>query len=159
MVFSRSEVYLNSKAIEHVGLDKTNQPWLKRDAGGRPTGIVDIAGANAVRNAAKFLDAPNGGRANLPMDVIVASQMAMLHDLNKSGLTASGGDCTFEDLYRQIQSQGKTFMRFFCFRTAPAGGRGATALDQQIAALPRLNNVHGDNSQEHAHRGELIANN
>src|SRR2546423_628063 len=62
MVFSRSEAYLNSKAIEAVGLDKMNQPWIKRDAGGRPTGIVEIAGANAVRNAAKFLDAPNGGR-------------------------------------------------------------------------------------------------
>src|SRR5438093_10209649 len=62
MVFSRSEVYLNSKAIDAVGLDKMNQPWIKRDPGGQPTGIVEIAGANAIRNAAKFLDAPNGGR-------------------------------------------------------------------------------------------------
>jgi len=157
MVFSRSEVYLNSKAIETVGLDKMNQPWIKRDAGGRPTGIVDIAGANAVRNAAKFLDAPNGGRANLPMDVIVASQMAMLHDLNKAGLTASGGDCTFEDLYRQFQSQGKTFMRFFCFRTAPAGARGG-GLDQQIAAIPRLKYFDGDEWQDHVNWGERIGN-
>ena len=158
MVFSRSEVYLNSKAIEAVGLDKMNQPWIKRDASGRPTGIVDIAGANTVRNAAKFLDAPNGGRANLPMDVIVASQMAMLHDLNKAGLTGSGGDCTFEDLYRQFQSQGKTFMRFFCFRTAPAGGRGGGGLDQQIAAIPSLKYFDGDEWQDHVNWGERIGN-
>src|SRR5436309_8641585 len=97
MVFSRSEVYLNSKAIETVGLDKMNQPWIKRDAGGRPTGIVDIAGANAVRNAATFHDAPNGGRANLPIDVIVASLMAMLHELDKAVLTAAGCDYSAAD--------------------------------------------------------------
>jgi hypothetical protein len=159
MVFSRSEVYLNSKAIEAVGLEKMNQPWIKRDAGGRPTGIVDIAGANAVRNAAKFLDAPNGGRANLPMDVIVASQMKMLHDLNKAGLTASAGDCTFEDLYRQFQSQGKISMRFFCQRTAPAGGRGgAGGIDQQITAIGRLKYFDGDEWQEHVNWGERIGN-
>ena len=35
MVFSRSEAYLNSKAIEAVGLDKMNQPWIKRDGSGK----------------------------------------------------------------------------------------------------------------------------
>ena len=74
-------------------------------------------------DAAKFLDAPNGGKANLPMDVIVASQKVMLKDLAKAGLTASGGQCLWEDLYRQFQKEGTASMRFFC----PAdGGRRRT---------------------------------
>jgi hypothetical protein len=158
LVFSRSEVYLNSKAIEAVGLEKMNQPWIKRDAAGRPTGVLDIAGANAIRNAAKFLDAPNGSRANLPKDVVVASQMAMLHDLNKAGLTGSGGACTYEDLYREFQSQGKNFMRFFCFLTAPAEGRGGGGLDALIAGIPKLRYHDGDEWQDHSNWGERFGN-
>ena len=157
LVFSRSEFYLNGKAIEAVGLDKMNQPWIKRDARGRPTGVLDIAGAGVIRDAAQFLDAPNGERANLPRDVIVASQFAMLRDLNKAGLTASGGDCTFEDLYSEFQAQGKNFMRFFCFRTAPAG-RGAGGLDQMIGAIPKLKYFDGNLWQDHVNWGERINN-
>lgn len=155
--FSRGEVYLNSKAIEMVGLDKMNQPWINRDANGRPTGVVGIAGANAVEDAAKFLDAPNGQQARLPKDVIIENQMVMLHDLNKAGLTASGGACVFEDLYREFQSQGKMFMRFFCFHTPPQG-RGAAGLDQQIAAIPKLRYHDGDEWEDHSNWGERIGN-
>lgn len=158
--FSRGEVYINSKAIEAVGLDKMNQPWIRRDASGRPTGILDITGANAFEDAAKatgFLDAPNGQQAKLPKEVIVASQMAMLRDLNKAGLTASGGACTFEDLYRDFQREGKTFMRFFCFRTAPAG-RGAGGLEQQMAAISKLRYHDGDEWQDYANWGERLSN-
>ena len=48
------------------------------------------------------------------MDVIVASQKAMLRDLAMAGLTASGGQCLWEDLYRQFQREGTASMRFFC---------------------------------------------
>src|SRR5688572_23262700 len=87
--FSRAETFLNSKAIEAVGLEKMNEPWIHRDASGRVTGVIDVAGNGRVRNLAKFLDAPNGQRANLPMNVIVASQRSMLRDLNRAGLTSS----------------------------------------------------------------------
>src|ERR1700681_663763 len=43
--FSRGEVYVNSKAIEMTGLEKMNQPWIKRDASGRATGVIAINGA------------------------------------------------------------------------------------------------------------------
>jgi predicted amidohydrolase YtcJ len=152
--FSRAETFLNSKAIEAVGLDKMNQPWIQRDSAGRPTGIISAGGGGIVRNAAKFLDAPNGQRANLPRDVIVASSLAMLRDLNKAGLTASGGACQFEDLYREFESQGRASMRFFCFRTAPAGGRGAGGVDQQIAAIPTLRYHDGNHWQDFTNWGE-----
>ncbi len=157
--FTRAETYVNSKAIEAVGLETMNQPWILRDANGRATGIIAVAGNGAVRNAAKFLDAPNGGQANLPPDVIVANQMAMLRDLARAGLTASGGGCTFEDLYRQFQREGKASMRFFCFRTAPGGGRGGGpgALEQQLAAIPALRYHDGDEWMDHSNWGEGLS--
>jgi predicted amidohydrolase YtcJ len=151
--FSRAETFLNSKAIDAIGLDTMKQPWIMRDAGGRPTGVIAVEGNGAVRDAANFLDAPNGERANLPQDVIVASSRAMLRDLNRAGLTTSGGECVFEELHRQFQRETGPAMRFFCFRTAP-GGRGAGALEKQIAALPALRYHDGDEWQDHVNWGE-----
>jgi predicted amidohydrolase YtcJ len=151
--FSRAETFLNSKAIDAVGLDKMNQPWIMRDAKGRPTGVIGVGGNGPVRDAAKFIDAPNGARANLPRDVIVASSLAMMRDLNQAGLTASGGDCVWEDLYREFQRDGRASMRFFCLRTAP-GGRGAGGLEKQIAAIPTIRYHDGDEWQDHTNWGE-----
>ena len=142
--FTRSEQYLNSKAIDAVGLEKMNQPWIMRDASGRATGITGVAGRNTIVDAANFLDAPNGGKANLPMDVIVASQKTMLRDLAKAGLTASGGQCLWDDLYRQFQKEGTASMRFFCAKSVTTGGRGAGALEKQIAELPSMRFHDGD---------------
>ena len=85
-----------------------------RDAKGRATGITGVQGRNAIVDAGKFLDAPNGGKANLPMDVIVASQKVMLRDLAKAGLTASGGQC-----------RGRTCIASFSARARPACGSSA----------------------------------
>ncbi len=151
--FTRSEEYLNSKAIEATGLEEMDEPWIRRDANGRATGIFGAAGRNIIVRAGAFLDAPNGGRANLPMDVIEASQKVMLRDLAMAGLTASGGSCQWEELYRQFQREGTASMRFFCFRTAP-GGRGAGAREKQLAALPSLRYHDGDEWLDHSNWGE-----
>ena len=155
--FSRAETFLNSKAIDTIGLDKMDQPWIVRDAKGRPTGVILVAGNGAVRNAGNFLDAPNGARANLPRDVIRASSLAMMRDLNSAGLTASGGDCVWEDLYREFQKEGRASMRFFCMRGAPGGGRGAGALEKQIASLAEMRFHQGDEWQTLTTYGENIA--
>jgi predicted amidohydrolase YtcJ len=118
--------------------------------------VIEVAGNGTVRNLAKFIDAPNGQRANLPRDVVVSSSLAMLRDLNRAGLTASGGDCTWDDLYREFQKEGKQTMRFFCMTSAP-GGRGAGALEKQIAALPTLGFFKGDEWQDTTTYGENIA--
>ena len=104
--FTRAETYLNSKAIDAIGLDKRTEPWVYRDASGRPTGIVENAGAAAVRNAAGFLK-------TLPKEIFEASQMTMLKDFAKAGLTASGGSCDFEDIYKGWAREGRLSMRFF----------------------------------------------
>ena len=137
-----------------LGLETKTEPWIMRDAKGRATGITGVAGRNAIVDAANFLDAPNGGKANLPMDVIVASQKVMLRDLAKAGLTASGGQCTWEDLYRQFQREGTASMRFFCAKTVTTGGRGAGMLDKQIAELATLRYHDGDEWMENSNYGE-----
>ena len=64
------------------------------------------------------------------MDVIVASQKMMLKDLNKAGLTASGGQCLWEDLYREFQRQGRPACgSSVCARHCE--GRGAGALEKR----------------------------
>ena len=39
--FTRAETYLNSRAVEVLGLAKRTDPWIKRDASGQPTGVLD----------------------------------------------------------------------------------------------------------------------
>jgi predicted amidohydrolase YtcJ len=152
--FTRSEQYLNSKAIDVLGLEQRKEPWIMRDAKGRATGVTGVAGRNVLFNEAKFLDAPNGGKANLPMDVIVASQKVMLRDLAMAGLTASGGQCLWEDLYRQFQREGTASMRFFCQKTVAGGGRGAGAQEKMIAQLPMLRFHDGDEWMDNSNYGE-----
>jgi predicted amidohydrolase YtcJ len=146
--FTRVETYLNSKAIEAIGLDKMTDPWIKRDASGRPTGVAEDAGAARVRNAAGFLK-------SVPKEIFESSQMAMLKDLNRAGLTASGGSCDFEDIYREWARQGRASMRFFCFRTAQ-GGQGAAAVDKVLAQIPTLKYFDGDEWQDHVNWGERL---
>ena len=155
--FTRSQQYLNSRAIDKLGLEKWTDPWIERDAKGRATGVTGVAGREKIYDAAAFLEAPNGGRANLPREVIIASQFAMLRDLNAAGLTASAGDCTWEDLYREFEAQGKTFMRFFCQKTAAGGGRGG-GLDQQIANIAKLKFFDGTPWMENVNWGERLTN-
>ena len=143
--FTRAETYLNSKAIEAIGLDKRTEPWVMRDASGRPTGIVENAGAGVVRNAAGFLK-------GVPKEIFESSQMAMLKDLGKAGLTASGGSCDFEDIYQGWAREGRLSMRFFCFR-APSGAN----VEERFAAIPKLRYHDGDEWIDHANWGEGLA--
>ena len=151
--FTRWAQYLNSKAIEQLGLDKMTEPWIERDASGRPTGITRVAGRNILFNKAGFLKTENGGKAELPADVIKNNQKLMLKDFAVAGLTASGGQCMWEDLYREFQREGTASMRFFCFRTVEGGGRGAT-LDSQIAQLAKLRYHDGDEWMDYSNYGE-----
>jgi predicted amidohydrolase YtcJ len=147
--FTRERTYVNSRAIAAVGLDKITEPWVVRDSAGRPTGVIDGDGGTAqIRNAAGFLK-------NLPKDIFEASSMTMLRDLASSGLTASGGGCQYEDIYRQWQKQGRLSMRFFCFRTAGGGGRGG---GDQIAAIQKLRYFDGDEWIDHVNWGERVVN-
>jgi predicted amidohydrolase YtcJ len=143
--FTRAETYLNSRAIEILGLEKRTDPWILRDANGRATGVIENAGAGTVRNAAGFLK-------DVPKDIFEKSQMQMLRDLASAGLTASGGSCDFEEIYRGWAKEGRLSMRFFCFRTP----QGATP-EQRFAAIPSLRYHDGDEWLDHSNWGEGLA--
>ena len=51
--FTRCCTYVNSKTIEAMGLDKKTDPWIQRDAKGRPTGIISVEGAGAQSAAGR----------------------------------------------------------------------------------------------------------
>ena len=154
--FTRAEQYLNSKAIDAKGSRRERTRGSARRQGSRDR-HHRRAGPQHHRRRGRFLDAPNGGKANLPMDVIIASQKVMLKDLAKAGLTASGGSCTWEELYRQFQREGTASMRFFCQKTATGGGRGAGAQEKMIAQLATLRYHDGDEWMDNSNYGERLA--
>ncbi len=154
--FTRVETYLNSKAIEAIGLEKRTDPWIKRDASGRATGIVEDAGAGVVRNAAGFLN-------RIPKEIFETSQMTMLKDFQKAGLTSSGGSCDFPKEYRAWQQQGRLSMRFFCLHspTVPGGTQGlqgAALVDKLLPEIPKAKYFDGDEWMSNANWGERLYN-
>ena len=148
--FTREQTFVNSKAIEVTGMEALKEPWVLRDPSGRATGVIDgDQGGARIRNAAGFLKA-------LPKDIFESSSMQMLKDFSRAGLTASGGGCQYEDIYRQWQRDGKAAMRFFCLRTAP-GGAGRS-VDDIIADIPKVRYFDGDEWIDHTNWGERLVN-
>jgi predicted amidohydrolase YtcJ len=123
--FTRCCTYVNSKTIEAMGLDRRNEPWIERDSSGRPTGVIKVEGADEISDA----------RPAAPNEQHEPGNMAMIRELNRSGLTAVGGPCPADDAtaYRRWSSEGRLNMRFYCTTSIPS------RTPQQIdAAIPRL---------------------
>jgi predicted amidohydrolase YtcJ len=126
--FTRCCTYVNSKTIEVMGLDKKTDPWIQRDAKGRPTGIIAVAGAAAISKA----------RPDAPAETYDAGSVAMWKDMARAGLTTVGGPCPAEDIdsYRKWASEGRLNMRFYCNASVPA--RNPQQADATIAQIPQL---------------------
>ena len=126
--FTRCCTYVNSKTIEAMGLDKKTDPWIQRDASGRPTGIIGVDGAGAISRAR-----PGG-----PESLYESGAMAMIKDMNRAGLTTVGGPCPAEDVdaYRKWAGEGRLTMRFYCNVSVPA--RNPMQADATIAQIPQL---------------------
>ena len=124
--FTRAETYLNSRAVEAIGLDKMTEPWIRRDASGRPTGVVDAPGANRV----------SGVIPKPTTELVEKNSLAMIRELNASGLTASGGSCPAAVLpiFRTMAREGRLNKRFFCLVSAPMGNNADTV----TKSLPRI---------------------
>ena len=127
--FTRAETYLNSIAIEKIGLEKMNEPWIMRDASGRSTGVVDAIGANRVSSVIPKPDQRN----------FETNSMAMIRELNASGLTASGGPCPEDVLkvYKEWGQQGKLNKRFYCLVAVPMGNTAERVTEQ----LPKIADI------------------
>ena len=149
--FTRGETYVNSKAIEVLGLEARTEPWIKRDASGKSTGVIDalipggFAGGNEVT-------------AKIPrptLQDVERNSMAMIKELNAVGLTASSGTCPdeFVPIFRGWAREGRLNKRFFCI---VAANTGASA-DVVTKALPQVGAFKlftGDNWVDHIAYGE-----
>ena len=128
---SRAETFVNSKAIEMTGLEKMTDPGIVRDANGRATGVVHGGGAMSGTPASGWMPRTASACGACSDEAIRASSIAMMNDLNKAGLTASGGGCQCEELHRELKR-----MRFFCFndrarRTRRRSDREAVGADSR----------------------------
>src|SRR5688572_18238801 len=151
--FTRAETYVNSRAIEILGLEKMTDPWVKRDAGGRSTGVIDasdVPGFAGANQAAGVVPRPT-------LKEVEANSMAMIRELNAVGLTASGGTCPdeFVPIFRQWAREGRLNKRFFCLVSLPIG----PSADAVTKALPQIANFklfQGDNWVDHFAYGENL---
>ena len=148
--FTRAETYVNSRAIDILGLEKRTDPWIMHDAGGRSTGVINAAGAGfaGANEVAAVIPHPT-------LQDVERNAMAMIRELNSVGLTASGGTCPdeFVPIFRGWAREGRLNKRFFCL---VAMNTGATA-DAVTKALPEIAAVklfQGDNWVDHFAYGE-----
>jgi len=147
--FSRCCAFMNGKAIDQLGIDAIKEPWVERDAAGKPTGRVNDPGLGQV--AAKIQPKAK--------DPYAVSALAMIKDLNRAGLTTAGMvGCSDEqkDAYREMQRKGELTFRLMCM-VGPAPGDPATNLQSQVASLGRIRLFQGDNYIDDTLVGETLA--
>lgn len=148
--FTRAETYLNSRAVETLGLAKRKDPWITRDAGGEPTGVLDAGGA--------YFGPATGISEAIPRPTIAqveANSMAMIRELNASGLTASSGTCPdeFVPIFRKWAAEKRLNKRFFCL-VAVGAGNNADAVTKALPQIAGLKLFQGDNWVDHIAYGE-----
>ena len=106
--------YVNSRAIDVLGIAGNPPDWVARDASGRPTGVIDEAG---VRPLAARMPLATGAD-------LEASMRLMMRDLNKSGLTSFGSAGCEPDIlpvFQRLSGAGQLNVRVFCIVGAAAG--------------------------------------
>lgn len=143
------ETYLNSRAIEALGLDARTDPWIVRDAAGRPTGVVPEAGVRAIVDELPVFDAP--------AEEVKANTAAMIRDLNRAGLTSFGSarcDPELLEMYRAWAVDDRLNLRVFCIDSF----RAATPqqVDQVLPQIARMKLFQGDNYVDHIAYGEGV---
>jgi len=133
------EAYLNSRALQAVGIDEKNPatPAIERDAAGRPTGRIAEAGFRGLVNR---IPAPSPEEAE-------ASTVAMIKDLNRFGLTtfgSAGCEANLLPHYRRWADQGQLNVRVFCI----SGGG--------VGQIPQIKLFQGDNYVDNVTYGESV---
>jgi predicted amidohydrolase YtcJ len=139
--------YLNSRAIDALGLGPDAPAWAARDASGRLTGVIAEAG---IRSLAARLPVASGA-------ALEASTRLMIRDLNTMGLTAFGSAGCEDDVlpvYRRLAEQGELNVRVFCI-TGQAAGSPAQ-VDGAVALVPRMKLLQGDSAINHVAFGESV---
>jgi hypothetical protein len=146
MQASYFEAFLNTKALEALGLEKASEAvGVDRDASGRATGRLNERGFRA-----------QVGKLPIAMGAEVeASTLGMIKELSRSGLTTFGSaGCDNEVLqhYRRWAAAGTLDIRVFCI-TAPGGGGG---VEQLLPRIAQMKLFQGDTYIDHHTYGEGV---
>jgi predicted amidohydrolase YtcJ len=149
--FTRGETYMNSKAIEVLGLEARMEPWNKRDASGKAIGVIDALAPGGFA-------AGNELTAKIPrptLQDVERNGMAMIKELNAVGLTASSGTCPdeFVPVFKGWAKEGRLNKRFFCIVAANTGG-DAAAVSKALPEIGKMKLFTGDNWVDHIAYGE-----
>jgi predicted amidohydrolase YtcJ len=147
--FSRCCGFLNTRGVEAMGLAGMNQPWIERDAAGKPTGRVNDPGLAQIANK---LPRP-------PKDTFATNATALIRDLNKAGLTTAGiSGCPAEatDFFQEQKRKGELTFRFMCM-VAAGGGPGGPDVQRAAAQIGQIKLFQGDDYIDNVMYGESIA--
>lgn len=154
--FTRCCAFMNTRAIELMGLAAMDQPWIERDASGKPTGRINDPGLAQIANKI-----PPPAKDTFPTNA-----NALIADLNRAGLTTAGiSGCPQEatEYFQELKRKGELTFRFMCMVSAPQGGgaaaRGnpAEALQRAAAQIGQIKLFQGDNYIDNVMYGESIA--
>ena len=150
--FSRCCGFLNTRGIEAMGLASMNEPWIERDASGKPTGRVNDPGLAQIANK---IPRP-------PKETFATNATALIKDLNRAGLTTAGiSGCPAEAtaFFQEEKRKGELTFRFMCMVSAVAGGPGAAgpdAVQRMAAQVGEIKLFQGDNYIDNVMYGESI---
>jgi predicted amidohydrolase YtcJ len=106
--------YVNSRALESLGIAENAPEWVVRGTAGRPTGVIEEAG---VRPLAARMPVAAGAE-------LEASTRQLIRDMNKAGLTSFGSAGCEPDIlpvFRRLSDQQALGVRVFCIVGGGAG--------------------------------------
>jgi predicted amidohydrolase YtcJ len=147
--FTRCCAFLNSRGVETMELDGMKQPWIERDASGKPTGRINDPGLAQIA----------GRIPRPPKDTFRTNALALLADLNRAGVTTAGiSGCPREatEFFRDLERKGELTFRFMCM-VSVAGGTGEQELQRAVEQIGQIKLFQGDNYIDDVMYGESIA--
>ncbi len=149
--FTRCCAFLNSRGIEGVGLAGINQPWIERDASGKPTGRINDPGLAQIA----------GKVPRPPKETFGTNALALLRDLNRAGITTAGiSGCPQEatEFFRELERKRELTFRFMCMVAAGGGpGGGADQTQRAVEQIAQIKLFQGDNYIDDVMYGESIS--
>jgi predicted amidohydrolase YtcJ len=139
--------YLNSRALEALGVTEKSPAWALRDGSGRLTGVIEEPG---IRGLAARLPVATG-------EALEVSTRQMIRDLNKFGLTAFGSAGCETDIlpvFRRLSARQALNLRVFCITGAAAGS--PQQVDASLAAVRAMKLFQGNSDIDYVAWGESV---
>src|SRR5712691_4244211 len=129
--FTRCCGFLNSRGVEAMELASVNQPWIERDALGKPTGRINDPGLAQIANK---IPRPS-------KETFRTNALALVGDLNRAGVTSAGiSGCPREatEFFRDLAHKGELTFRFMCMVSAGGGAGGPEALQRAVEQIGQI---------------------